>query len=188
VAPLLAGGTDCVVASIGTLADRVTERALTEAAAQGGSRLILPAGAVGGLDLIAAARFGGLSRVTYQSRKPPGAWRGTPAEAVLDLSAVREPVRFFQGTARDAALAYPQNANVAAAVALAGLGFDATDVELWAVPDIAENRHAIDVQGAFGTARFEIAGRPLPGNPKTSYLAALSVLRAVTNAAARIVI
>lgn len=188
VPPLLAGGTDCVVASIGALADRATERALTDATAQGGTRLILPAGAVGGLDLIAAARFGSLSRVTYQSRKPPRAWRGTAAEAALDLSAVTQPTLFFHGSAREAALDYPQNANVAAAVALAGLGFDTTEVELWAVPGIAENRHAISVEGAFGAASIEIAGRPLPGNPKTSYLAALSVLRAVTNAAARIVI
>lgn len=188
VPPLLAGGTDCVIASVGALADRHLEQELANAAAQGSARLIIPAGAIGGLDLIAAARLGGLSRVSYQSRKPPQAWRGSRAETVLDLSSVVAPVRFFQGSARAAALEYPQNANVAAAVALAGLGFDDTEVELMAVPGIAENRHAITIEGAFGRAAIEIAGKPLPDNARTSYLAALSMLRAVVNEAARIVI
>ena len=186
--PLLASGIDCVVASVGALADREVESALTQAAQSGEARLIVPAGAVGGIDLIAAARVGGLTRVTYQSRKPPRAWLGTRAETLVDLARLTDSTAFFRGTARQAALGFPQNANVAATIALAGLGFDRTEVELYAVPDARDNRHAIQVEGAFGTASIEIAGRPLPNNPKTSYLAAVSVMRALTNAAAHVVI
>lgn len=188
VAALLAGGTDCVIAATGALADPETDAAVRRAAEQGGSRLSIPAGAVGGIDILAAARPAGLALVRYRSRKPPRGWRGTQAEQLIDLDALTAPVTFFRGTAREAALAYPQNANVAATIALAGLGFEATEVELMADPGTTENNHSIEMQGAFGRATVEIAGRTLPGNPKTSYLAALSLLRAVTNAGARIVI
>ena len=186
--PLLASGMDCVIASVGALAEREVEISLTQSALSGGARLIVPAGAVGGIDLIAAARAGGLTRVTYQSRKPPRAWLGTRAEILVDLATLSESVAFFRGTARQAALEFPQNANVAATIACAGLGFDRTEVELYAVPDARDNRHSIQVEGAFGAASIEIAGQPLPNNPKTSYLAALSVMRALTSAAARVVI
>ena len=185
---LLASGIDCVIASVGVLADREVEASITQSALSGGGRLIVPAGAVGGIDLIAAARIGGLTRVTYQSRKPPRAWLGTQAESLVDLGRLSESTAFFRGTARQAALEFPQNANVAATVALAGLGFDRTEVELYAVPDARDNRHSIQVEGAFGAASIEIAGQPLPNNPKTSYLAAVSVMRALTNAAAHVVI
>lgn len=185
---LLAGGTDCVIAAVGALADPQTEQAVRDAAARGGARLTIPAGAVGGLDLLAAARLGGLDSVRYQSRKNPAAWRGTPAEHLIDLASLTGPATFFHGTARQAALDYPQNANVAATVAFGGIGLDATEVDLIADPGTAENRHSIELHGAFGTARIEIAGRTLPGSPRTSYLAALSMMRAISNAAARIVV
>ncbi len=183
---ILAAGRDLVVAAVGALADPGLETRLRAAA--GGGRLVIPAGAVGGLDALAAARRAGLSSVRYVSRKPPAAWLGTPAERVADLSALTAAAAVFTGTAREAALAFPQNANVVAAIALAGLGFDETQVTLMADPAVTGNHHTIEVEGAFGRMSVTMEGRPLPDNPKTSMLAPYSLARAVLNLDARVVV
>jgi aspartate dehydrogenase len=184
---VLGRGRDLLLISLGALADPETEQRLRTAAKDGG-RLLLPSGAVGGLDLLASARLAGLSRVVYRARKPPVAWRGTAAEHLAPLEKLTEPVDFFRGSARTAAREFPQNANVAAAIALAGVGFEATEVVLTADPGAKGNEHWFSAEGAFGGAEVRIAGKPLPDNPKTSWLAALSLARAVLNANAHIVI
>ncbi len=187
-AAVLATGIDLVVASTGALADpRLYER-LCAAAAQGGARLLVPGGAIGGIDAIAAMRLSGLAAVRYRSVKPPLAWRGTPAEQLVDLDHLADRVCFYQGTARAAALDYPQNANVAATIALAGLGFEATQVELVADPAAPGNLHEIEAEGATGRIAIRMQGKPSARNPKTSALTALSVARAVVNRAATVVI
>ena len=111
---ILRGGVDLLVISVGALADPALHDRLETAADFGNSRMLLPAGAIGGLDAIAAMRIGGLNSVRYRSRKPPAAWRGSPAEKVVDLGNLAKPAMLYTGTAREAALLYPQNANVAA--------------------------------------------------------------------------
>lgn len=185
---VLEQGVGLTVISIGALADPALEAALRRAAERSGARVALPSGAVGGLDLLAAARLGGLDRVVYTSRKKPGAWKGTPAENAVDLDRLAEATVFYRGKAREAAMAYPQNANVAAAVGLAGIGLDATEVQLTADPAATGNEHRIVAEGKFGRAEFMIQGRTLPNNPKTSMLAALSLARAMLNVGARIVV
>lgn len=175
----LRSGIEVVTASVGALSDEVLETALHEAALQGGTRLSIASGAIGALDALAAASQGGELQVTYQGRKPPPGWRGSRAEEVLDLSALDAPQTHFEGSAREAARLYPKNANVAAAVALAGAGFDDTRTRLIADPTISRNIHEIEAEGAFGRFRFEIEGLPLPGNPKSSALTAMSLLRAI---------
>ncbi|MBN9526131.1 MAG: aspartate dehydrogenase [Alphaproteobacteria bacterium] len=178
---VLAAGCDLLVSSIGALADDDFLKRLRDAARQGGARLLLPAGAVGGIDALAAMRLGGLAKVRYRSRKPPSAWKGTPAEAAVDLDALGEATVFYRGTARAAALDYPKNANVAATVALAGLGFEATEVELMADPAVTENIHEIEAEGQSGRFAIRLEGKPSVDNPKTSALTALSVARAILN-------
>jgi len=114
-------------------------------------------------------------------RRSPNAWRGTHAEKLVDLGALTSATEFYRGTAGDAARLFPQNANVAATIALAGLGFERTEVSLNADPAAPGNIHLIEAEGAFGRMRVEMEGRPLPSNPKTSTLAALSVLRTIHN-------
>jgi aspartate dehydrogenase len=175
----LALGIDVMTVSLGALADLQIERSLRDAGIAGGARLHLVSGAIGGLDALRSAAVGTISQVSYTGRKPPKGWRGSPAEAAIDLDAITLPTPHFNGTAREAALAYPKNANVAAAVALAGIGFDKTQVELIADPTMTENIHEIAVQGAFGTFHFQIAGKGLPDNPRSSALAAMSIVAAL---------
>jgi aspartate dehydrogenase len=174
-------GRDLMVVSIGALADEALLGRLRAAAARAGRRILLPAGAVGGIDAISAMRVAGLERVTYRSCKPPKAWKGTPAEAGVDLDALAEPLVLYRGNAREAALGFPKNANVAATVALAGLGFDRTEVELVADPAAPGNVHEIEAEGASGRMSIRLEGYPSPENPKTSMLTALSVARALMN-------
>jgi aspartate dehydrogenase len=185
---VLARGLDLILISIGALANADVEAKLRAATEKSMGRLILPGGAIGGVDFLASARLAGLDRVRYTSRKPPRAWKGTRAEQTIKLDELSQATEFFRGNAREAALQFPQNANVAAAIALAGIGFEKTEVALNADPSVTVNEHSVVSEGAFGRAEIRIAAKPLPDNPKTSWLGALSLARAVLNASARIVI
>lgn len=184
---ILLRGVDLTTVSIGALADEDLYRHLEKAAIEGNARLHLASGAIGALDCLRAARVGKLHNVTYVGRKPPKGWKGSPAETRLDLDNLgSEAAVHFDGTARNAATEYPKNANVAAAVALAGLGFDDTQVKLIADPNIAENIHEIQATGEFGRFSFEIRGHSLPDNPRSSALAAMSVVSQIEQETQRI--
>lgn len=185
---ILRRGVDFLPISIGALAEPVLYQRLKAAADDGQARIFLAAGAIGGIDAIAAMRVGGLQTVRYRSVKPPRAWRGSPAEQAADLDRLTARAVLYRGSAGEAALRFPQNANVAATLALAGVGFDATEVELVADPAAPGNVHEIEAEGAAGSLAIRLQGKPSPQNPKTSALTALSVARALINAQARIVI
>ena len=171
---ILRRGWHLALISTGALADGALESRLRRA----GGRLTLLAGAVAGIDGLAAAKEGGLQRVTYRSRKSPASWRGSYAEQLIALDAVREATVFFEGSAREAARLFPANANVAATVALGGIGLDETRVQLMVDPATRQNTHTLHVEGMFGEFHLELSGQPLASNPKTSTLAALSAVRA----------
>jgi len=174
---ILRGGTDLTTVSLGALADPDLFHSLEQAATVGRAKLHLASGAIGALDCLRAARVGRLGTVTYIGRKPPISWKGSPAETRLDLDNLTAgAATHFDGSARVAATEYPKNANVAAAIALAGIGFDDTRVTLIADPEISENIHEIRASGDFGSFSIEIRGRSLPDNPRSSALAAMSVI------------
>lgn len=184
---ILKRGIDLTSVSIGALADTELHRVLDQAANDGNAVLRLVSGAIGALDSLRAARVGSLESVTYIGRKPPSGWKGSPAESRVDLEAlVDDAAVHFEGSARQAATEYPKNANVAAAVALSGIGFDETQVKLIADPSIDENIHEVEVHGDFGKFSFRINGNPLPDNPRSSALAAMSVVSMLEQASSRI--
>lgn len=180
--PVLEAGIDVLTVSSGLLADSGIEADMRAATAARGSRLIVASGALAGIDGLAAARHAGLDRVVYSGRKPALAWRGTPAEEQVDLGALRNETVIFEGSARDAARLYPKNANVAATIALAGIGFEETRVRLIADPNSTTNIHELTYSGKFGLVETRINGLPSPDNPKTSFLTALSVWQSILRA------
>jgi aspartate dehydrogenase len=185
---VLGMGIDLMVISTGAFADPELRTRLVESAGETGARILVPAGAIAGIDGLGALRRGGLHRVRYISTKPPAAWRGTPAEELVDLSTLPGPTVLFEGPAGVAARRFPKNANLAATVALSGLGFDATEITLVADPDATENAGRIEASGGLGTLTVEMRGGAAADNAKTSAVTAFSVLRAIENEAALLVI
>lgn len=178
---VLESGTDLLVVSIGSLTDDALRDALKSAAERSGARMILCAGAIGGIDLLSAARLAGIESITYTSRKAPKAWKGTPAEKLLDLDKITSETVFYQGTARAAARDYPQNANSAATIAIASVGLDKASVRLVADPAAPGNVHEFKLSSACAEMEVRIVGKPSPDNPKTSMSTAYNVAREILN-------
>ncbi|CAD6560792.1 aspartate dehydrogenase [Paraburkholderia sabiae] len=179
VPDVLREGFDVVLSSVGALAKVENRTALSSSSSAGGSRVIPIAGAIGGIDALSAASRSGLTEVMYTGRKPPRAWAGTPAAEEVDLEALTSQRVVFIGTAEQAALKFPANANVAATIAIHGLGFERTSVTLIADPSIHLNCHEIYAKSKSGELRVSMSNEPTPGNPKTSWLAALSLQQTV---------
>lgn len=185
-AAVLEGGCDLQVLSIGALADpRVRDRLVRIAEAAGRS-ISVPCGALAGFDGLLAMRRCGLTSVTYTSIKPPAAWQGTLAERAYVLRELREPRLLFRGNATEAALSYPQNANLAAAVALAGAGFEATRIELIADPGATGNTGRLQAVSPTATLDLTLTSQGFRDNPKTSQITAASVRSSIENSLQRI--
>ena len=176
---VLERGWRLAIISVGALADEQLAQQLQQTALAHQTQIQLLAGAVAGMDGLSAAMTMGLDQVVYQGRKPPQGWKGSHAENLVNLDQLEQATVFFKGSARQAAQLFPANANVAATIGLAGLGMDHTTVELIADPEVQRNTHTIVAQGGFGQMRVEMQGVPLADNPKTSTLAALSIVRAL---------
>lgn len=180
-------GCDLVVTSSGALCDEALLSELCGRAAEVGRQVVVPSGAIGGMDALRAASFLRLDSVEHTIVKPPAAWRDTPAQTLLDLSEMTKAQTFFRGSAREAAHLFPANANVAATISLAGAGLDRTRTNLVADPKAATNQHHIRAEGAFGSLTIRIESNPLRDNPKSSELTALSLLALLQRRSATLV-
>lgn len=168
-----------IVSSASALADEEFFDRMHRLAISNASRLIVSSGAVAGIDGLAAVSYAGVDVLHHEIIKPPAAWQGTPADGLLK-DAVIEPVSLFAGTARQAGNAFPANANVAVVTAKSsGIGLDAARVELVADPSAAENRHRISASGVFGSIKVELHNKPFKDNPKSSQIAALTLVRLI---------
>lgn len=175
----LSAGIPFVISSTGALASEELRLRIEVAARSGASKAIIISGAIGALDYLSAAvRLAG-AQVMYESRKPIAAWREELSELGLDTEAINEPVILFDGDAETAAQRYPRNLNVAATLALAGVGMRDTAVRVIADPGVDANTHVISVKGPSGTFHARIVNAPSPDNPKTSAIVAFSVVNAV---------
>jgi aspartate dehydrogenase len=184
---VLSKGFDLMVIATGAFADATLLDQLTERAQRTGARLLLPSGAIAGIDGLTALRVGELDRVRYTSTKPPEAWRGTPAEKNVELATLAKPTVIFDGSPIEAARDYPKNANLAMTVALAGAGVDRTEIQLVADPDVTTNTGRIQAEGRFGRLEVKMEGQPAPDNPRTSAVTALSIIHAIRNLTATVV-
>ena len=174
--PALAHGRSVVVLSCGALLDNFD---LVELARRQGGRILVPTGALIGLDAVQAATLGGgIQSVQMITRKPPGGLEGAPylVEHQIRVAGLSEPKLVFSGSAREAARGFPANVNVAAALALAGIGPDRTTIEIWADPAVDRNIHRIEVEADAARFSMQIENVPSLENPRTGRLTALSVV------------
>ncbi len=174
VTPFLKARKHAIVLSVGAL---LSHPDLIELARAAGGTLLVPTGALIGLDAVIAAAEGTIHSVTMVTRKPPNGLVGAPylVENHIEVDGLTEPKRVFKGNAREAARGFPANLNVVAALSLAGIGPDRTTLEIWADPTVTRNVHSIEVDS--DSARFRMTMENIPSeNPKTGRIVAQSVV------------
>ncbi|MFZ1967749.1 MAG: aspartate dehydrogenase [Bradyrhizobium sp.] len=174
VAPFVERGKTAIVLSAGALLENED---LIELARQNGGQIVVPTGALIGLDAVTAAAVGEIHSVRMVTRKPVRGLAGAPflVENNIDIESIKEPLKIFDGTAREAAKGFPANLNVAVALSLAGIGPDRTRLEIWADPALTRNVHRVEVDS--DSARFSMSIEGIPSeNPKTGRITALSVI------------
>jgi aspartate dehydrogenase len=184
VGGVLESGKDLMTVSVGALADPAFLARVEELTARTGRRLLVPSGAIAGLDMISAAALAPLESVTHTTRKPPAAFT---ADQMGRSEPPDEPLLLFDGPARDGVGRFPENVNVAAAVSLAGIGLDRTRLRVYADPTVRRNVHEVEVVGEFGRLSLRVENEP-SANPKTGRVVPLSVAKALRNLSAPIVI
>lgn len=154
---------------------------LLERAQSGQVRILVPSGAILGLDVVRAMKREGITSSKMVTRKPPISLADAPyfvgSNTVLEN--LQAPLRVFNGSAREAAKGFPANVNVVATLCLAGIGPDKTQCEIWAEPGRSNIEHVIEVQSANNRVSMSIVSQPSGSNARTSAIAALSVVDAL---------
>ena len=181
--PTLRAGRTLMVASVGQL---LAQPQLKDLAARHGGRIIVPTGALIGLDAVTAAAEGEIRSVTMVTRKPPKGLAGAPHLVAnkIDVENLTAPKLVFSGSAREAVKGFPANVNVAAALSLAGIGPDRTTIEVWADPGLDRNKHTITVDSDSARFSMTIENVPSEENPRTGKITALSVIACLRKLAA----
>ena len=181
--PVVAAGRTLVPISVGALLSHMD---LVARARETGAQILVPSGAILGLDALRAAGEGEIRSVRMVTRKPPGGLAGAPYldQQGLDVSNLEAPLKVFEGNAADGARAFPANVNVAAAVGLAGIGPQRTALDVWADPDVTRNEHTIHVDADSASFELRIQNVPTEENPRTGRIVAHSVVATLRRLAA----
>lgn len=172
---VISRGKDAILISIGGV---LGAEELLKEAREKGVRVMLPTGAIAGIDAVKAAKVAGIESATLTTRKPPKSLKGAPyfEEKEINIDAISEETVVFEGSAREAMKHFPKNINVSAMLSLAGIGADKTMVKIVTSPEFTKNSHEVIVRGAAGTLRMLSENVPSPDNPKTSYMASLATI------------
>ena len=173
--PVIERGKVLMPLSVAALLDNMD---LVDRARTTGAQVIVPTGAILGLDSVRAMAVGEIKSVTLETRKPPGGLAGAPhlVNNNISIENLTEPLLVFKGTARDAAKGFPANVNVAAALSLAGIGPDLTTVEVWADPNVDRNIQSVTIHSDSGDATMTMRNVPSLENPRTGRIVAQSVI------------
>ena len=176
--PAVRAGRTFIATSVGQLLERPW---LTELAEETGARIIVPTGALIGLDAVRAAAEGTIHEVRMVTRKPPAGLAGAPylKEKGISLDGINGAVKVFEGTAREGARGFPANVNVAAALSMAGVGPDRTILEIWADPAVDRNIQHVEVDADSARFRMTIENIPTEENPRTGRITPLSIIAAL---------
>ena len=185
--PAVRAGRTLVAISVGALLDHAD---LVDVARTTGAQIVVPSGAIMGLDAVRAAAERRIDSVTIITRKPPGGLAGAPSlvERGIDLDGLDAPLKVFEGSAREGARGFPANVNVAAALGLAGVGPDRTRLEIWADPGVVRNTHEIRLEAEAVRFTARIEGVPSAENPRTGRIVAPSVVATLRRFVAPLVV
>jgi len=167
---------DVLVMSVGKF---IEGESILKLAQKQGVRVIIPSGAIAGIDAIKAASLQRIDRITLTTRKPIYGFADNAyvQERRINLSQIKKETILFNGNVREAVKCFPQNINVAATIALASNAKDKMRIRIATSPEFKVNSHEIEVVGEFGRLTTKTENVVCPDNPKTSYLAVLSAVR-----------
>jgi aspartate dehydrogenase len=168
---------DLIVLSVGAFSDIKFLSELQNLSNLNNTRILIPTGAIAGLDSIRSVKKY-LDSLSITTTKHPKSFAGAPffKTSKIKLDEISNETVLFKGNAISAIEYFPANVNVAVSIALAGIGLEKTRVKIIADPMISVNKHEILAKGSFGEIHIIVQNVPSPTNPKTSYLASLSAI------------
>ncbi len=173
--------------SVGQLLEHMD---LVDLARQTGARILVPTGALAGLDAVRAIAEGNVESIRIITRKPPRGLAGAPYLVAnsISMDEVKQPLKVFEGSAREAIKGFPANVNVAVALSLAGVGPDRTRIEIWADPGVTRNTHTIEARSDSSHLSITIENIPSAENPATGKVTAQSAIAALRRLTAPLVV
>ena len=162
-----------IAMSVGKLLDA---QDLFDLARERGCHLLIPSGAIAGIDAIKSASLACIRAINLTTRKPLNGFANNPylVKKGVDLAAIKKETVLFKGNVASAVRFFPQNINVDATLALASRAKDKITVCIMTSPEYKNNSHEVEIIGDFGRIVTRTDNVVSPENPKTSYLAVLS--------------
>jgi aspartate dehydrogenase len=167
---------DVLVMSVGKI---LNDQNLFSLAHKNRCSLLIPSGAIAGMDAIKAASPLKFSSLTLTTRKPLSGFKNNPylRQKRLDVDQITAETVIFDGDVNSAVKFFPQNINVAATLALASQAKNKLRIRILTSPEFKTNSHEIEAVGDFGRILTRTENVVCPDNPKTSYLAVLSAIQ-----------